>query len=59
MVVLYHKLRLLDLVFDSLDYNNGYQIMSGTSMATPGHPGTLACFTKDIKIFMGLSLWLH
>jgi subtilisin family serine protease len=25
----------------SLDYNNGYQFMSGTSMATPGTSGTL------------------
>ncbi|MFB0903140.1 MAG: S8 family serine peptidase, partial [Nonlabens sp.] len=33
----------------SLDYNNGYQIMSGTSMATPGTSGTLVLLYERYK----------
>ncbi|MCW2119622.1 S8 family serine peptidase [Flavobacterium sp. 7A] len=33
----------------SLDYSNGYQIMSGTSMATPGTSGTLVLLYERYK----------
>jgi subtilisin family serine protease len=40
----------------SLAYNNGYQFMSGTSMATPGTSGTLVLLYERYKIFMELNL---
>mgnify|MGYP003671993064 CR=1 FL=1 len=37
----------------SLDYNNSYQVMSGTSMATPGTSGTLVLLYERYKNIYG------
>lgn len=37
----------------SLDYNNSYTVMSGTSMATPGTSGTLALLYERFKNIFG------
>ena len=37
----------------SLDYNNSYQVMSGTSMATPGTSGTLVLLYERFKNIFG------
>ncbi|MEM8521693.1 S8 family serine peptidase [Flavobacterium sp. PL12] len=37
----------------SLDYNNSYQVMSGTSMATPGTSGTLVLLYERYKNIFG------